>query len=68
MTSERASEIERIVIYRHLEDMAGRIEDSEDSKVAFWVGKYVGMIHADLKRELDKEVRKGEISESEEKE
>ena len=67
MTSERALEIERAVIYRHIQDIQEVFKYTEDAEIAFKVGKYVGMIHADLKKELDKEVRKGEISESEDK-
>lgn len=57
MTSERALEIERAVIYRHIQDIQEVFKYTEDAETAFKVGKYVGMIHADLKRELDKEVR-----------
>lgn len=59
MTEERASEIERSVIYRHIQDIQEVVKYSKDAEMAFKVGKYVGMMHADLKRELNKEVIKG---------
>lgn len=54
MTRERADEIVRMVMYRHIDMM----EKPKDSIDAFHVGRIMGMMQRQLEVELAKEVEK----------
>lgn len=57
MNKERVSEIERKVIYKHLDNLEHDLEGCADSKIAFHVGRTIGMMQRDLVEELNKEVK-----------
>ena len=52
MTRERADEIVRMVMYRHIDMM----EKPRDNIDAFHVGRIMGMMQRQLEIELEKEV------------
>lgn len=57
MNKLRANEIVRVVFYKHVELIEGYLEtECKDAKVAFGVGRYIGLMQRDLERELEKEV------------
>ena len=56
MTQKRADEIERMVIYKHIESIMRELGDCENSHVVFNVGRVIGKMQYDLQRELKKEV------------
>lgn len=57
MTSERANEIERKVIYKHIDNIMMDLEKCEDSNIVFNIGRRIGFMQYDLKRELEKEIK-----------
>ena len=59
MNKQRADEIERHVIYRHMSDLTFNLEQSNETHVIFHVGRIIGMICSDLKRELESEIERG---------
>lgn len=59
MTQERAYEIERLVIYQHIDHIMCALEDCENSNVVFNVGRRLGMMQYDLKKALEEEIEKG---------
>ena len=61
MTKSRANEIVRLVFYRHIDNIAEMLSIScENSKVAYEIGRYVGMMQKDLETELAKEVKESD--------
>lgn len=56
MTEERAYEIERLVIYKHIDNIMHELEKCEDSNVVFNVGRSIGMMQFDLKKALKEEI------------
>lgn len=57
MTQERANDIERIVIYKHIDNIMRDLEDCDNSNVVFNVGRRLGMLQYDLQQELKKELK-----------
>lgn len=58
MTDKRAMEIERLVIYKYIEDIMIALEDCEDTHVIFNVGRILGKMQDTLNDELSKEVER----------
>lgn len=57
MNKARADEIIRNTFYSNLDSLSLSLQRRcEDSKVAFDVGRYVGMMQKNLENELEKEV------------
>ena len=56
MTRGRADEIVRLSFYRHIDNLASALtRNCDNAEVAFYVGRYVGMMQKDLENELSKE-------------
>ena len=58
MTNERAMEIERLVIYKYIEDIMITLEDCKDTHVIFNVGRILGKMQDTLTDELSKEIER----------
>lgn len=63
MTEQRASEIERLVFYRYVDNIKRELSRAGDCEVAFDIGAEMGYIHRTLREELDKEIDDKEQSE-----
>lgn len=60
MTKQRASEIERAVFYRYLDNLDRDLEKSGDTHIAFEVGRTLGYMQKTLRDELEAEVTDNE--------
>lgn len=58
MTDKRAMEIERLVIYKYIEDIMIVLGECEDTHVIFNVGRILGKMQDTLNDELSKEVER----------
>lgn len=56
MTADRIYEIERNVIYKHIDYIMRELEECNNNHVVFKVGRRLGMMQSDLRKELDKEI------------
>lgn len=63
MNKKRADEIIRHTFYRHIDNLTGALtKKCNNTDVAFYVGRYVGMMQKELENELEKEVDENEQS------
>lgn len=56
MTEQRKEEIERVVFYKHIEEIMRTLEECDDSDIVFQLGMDLGRMKNDLDRELEKEL------------
>ena len=57
MTEDRKSEIERKVLYTHIDSIMEILEECEDTHIQFLLGVEIGKLCASLIEELNKEVK-----------
>lgn len=56
MTEQRIDEIERLVFYRHINEITYCLESCEDHNVVFNIGFVLGKMQKDFQYEMMKEV------------
>ena len=63
MNRARAEQIIRLTFYKHIDNLADTLSrECDNAKVAFDVGRYVGMMQRTLEKELEEEI---EVSDDE---